>query len=177
MNDCEICQCVNEGRFVVKEGVIFDNEGEIAPIKVECATEDGSESQYIDPMGLTHFLNNIFIPKESVDCSKPLKEMIMDIEVENEKLFYGNGLISRLAEKIPQYRGGYMYLFFDMGSVKLDIDDPINWVKFHEDFIEIFNNENGETTLLKSSELKGFVFENKPVELEDLKEDLSNDDE
>lgn len=139
-----------------------------------CYDKDAAET-------LCAFLNDLFLPKEALDCSAPFEEMVMDIQVENERVLYGNGLIQRLAEKIPQYRGGYMYLFFDMGSVKLDIDDPINCVNFQEDYIEIFNNDNGETTLLKFSELKGFVFENKPLTLDELEdefsEDLEDDDE
>lgn len=73
-------------------------------------------------------------------------------------------MFKRATEKIEQYRGGYVYVVFGMGSVKLDIDDPLNLIRFYYDYVEIFNHENGETTLLRMDQIKGFVFEDKPVE-------------
>lgn len=79
-------------------------------------------------------------------------------------------MFRRAADKIEKYHGGYVFVVFEMGSVKLDIDDPQNRICFYFDYVDIFNNENGETTLIRCDQIKGFVFENKPVHIEDDEE-------
>ena len=79
-------------------------------------------------------------------------------------------MFPQVQREVKKYINGYIYIFFDMGSVKLDIDDPKNHIHFHREFVEIFNNSNGETTFIQSMAVKGFVFENKPVTIEDLEE-------
>lgn len=85
-------------------------------------------------------------------------------------VFNKNEMVTRVQSEVEKYINGYIYIFFEMGSVKLDIDDPKNYIYFHREFVEIFNNSNGETTFIQSMAVKGFVFENKPVTIEDLEE-------
>lgn len=64
---------------------------------------------------------------------------------------------------------GYVYVVFKMGSVQLDMDNPKNYLDFNRDYVEIYNDETGETTMIKIDEITGFVFEHKiPLSVEDL---------
>ena len=80
-------------------------------------------------------------------------------------------LLAKVAQKINAYRGGYVYIFFEMGSIQLDIDNPLNLIKVYpEGYTEIYNDDNGETTIIKNRAIKGFVFEDKPLSLDDIEE-------
>ena len=54
---------------------------------------------------------------------------------------------------------GYFYIAFSMGSVKLDIQNEENLVEFNRDYATIFNDENGEISIIKLSEISAFVIE------------------
>ena len=76
---------------------------------------------------------------------------------------------------IRDAKDGFVYVVFGMGSVKLDISNPQNAIDFNSTYVEIFNAENLEITMLKISKVDGFVFEPKPepepaVDIEELEE-------
>lgn len=68
-----------------------------------------------------------------------------------------------------------MFVFFNMGSITLDVENPRNHMIINDGFVEIFNDENGETTFIKVEEIKGFVFEPKLANLDDFIEGMKED--
>lgn len=66
-----------------------------------------------------------------------------------------------------------LFVFFDMGSVILDTGDPMNHIIVHDDFVEIYNNDQMETTFIRTDKINGFLFEPKKEELtlDDLEEE------
>ena len=54
---------------------------------------------------------------------------------------------------------GSIFIAFAMGSIRLDITNENNVLEIEDDYIEIFNADNQELTLIKTSEVTGFIFE------------------
>lgn len=96
---------------------------------------------------------------------------MMHIEILCQSITSENGIQKEVKATVEAYPKGDLYIFFDMGSIRLDIEDPNNHILFYCDYTSVFNHETGETTLIKNSVIKGFVFEDKP-DLDGLKEDL-----
>ena len=68
-------------------------------------------------------------------------------------------IFTRVLEIVKDESKGYLFVAFHMGSVRLDISNVNNILEISDDYIEIFNAENGETSLLKTDEVTGFIFE------------------
>ena len=83
----------------------------------------------------------------------------------NEGSYHNNHMLRRIQEEIEVTSNYRLFIFFDMGSINLDIDNHLNHIHVYEDYVEIYNEENGEFTFLKTDEIKGFVFEPKTAEL------------
>ena len=66
----------------------------------------------------------------------------------------------RVAEEHLSMRtAGNIFIIFGMGSVNLDISNPENWLSITRDYVEVYNAENGELTLINVNEITGFIFE------------------
>ena len=87
---------------------------------------------------------------------------MMHIEILCNSITSENGIQKEVKATVEEYPEGSLYIFFDMGSIRLDIEDPNNHILFYCDYTSVFNHENGETTLIKNDVIKGFVFEDKP---------------
>ena len=72
-------------------------------------------------------------------------------------------LFRRICEIISREPKGHLYVAFHMGSVNLDISNVNNILDLDYDFVEIFNAENGELSLIKTDEITGFIFEPEQV--------------
>ena len=68
-------------------------------------------------------------------------------------------IFKRVLEIVKDESKGYLFVAFHMGSVRLDISNVNNILEISDDYIEIFNAENGETSLIKTDEVTGFIFE------------------
>lgn len=180
-NEFENTCCENifdHGRFELENGEIIDQFGEIPPIKLDSNTPDGSEPYTVDGRTLLHFLNKTFsvdipigeIAKEAIEEDEPKMTVFNEYDFQNT-LFNAAINFIRNAPK------GFVYVVFGMGSVKLDISNPQNALEVNKDYVEIFNAENGEVTMLKTTEITGFVFEPKITELEDIEEDIDHADD
>lgn len=77
-----------------------------------------------------------------------------------------NGESSRLFLQVQEvlFNDGpeVLYIVFNMGSTILDTSNQNNYVLVHADFIEVYNDDTKELTFMRNSEIKGFIFENKP---------------
>ena len=101
-------------------------------------------------------------------CEKSCEDLYDDtinIEYSQSITYYANPMFARIAEKIQSYNGGILFIFFGNGSVRLEIDNNNNYIKFNEKYTEIYNAAEGETTLIKNDEIKGFIFEDADTNL------------
>jgi len=116
------------------------------------------------------------LPEVKKECTCELEEEIpkLDFFFKDEISYMRLSMFREIQSRVEFETNCYLFIFFDMGSVKLDINNPINSVSISEDYVEIYNAENEELTFIKTSEIKGFVFEQKPVE---KLEDVLNDDD
>lgn len=82
-------------------------------------------------------------------------------------------MFSVVREKVTWDDPCKLFVFFDMGSVILDTGDPMNHIIVHDDFVEIYNNDQMETTFIRTDKINGFLFEPKKEELtlDDLEEE------
>ena len=64
-----------------------------------------------------------------------------------------------LDEQLSYRDTGSIFIIFKMGSIRLNIANPENWLSITRDYIEIHNDENGELTFIKIDDLTGFVLE------------------
>ena len=107
------------------------------------------------------------------------KEVICEPEEEpklNSYIEYSASEMCRaMAEQLEFVNEGSLFIIFGMGSIRLSIDNPDNFLSITRDYIEIFNAENKELTFIKMDDLTGFVFE-PPVEC-DCAEDCDCEDE
>ena len=181
MCEMEKCDCgVVDYRFVIDDqGRIIDGEGEIPPIKIDFAADEGSEPGVVDAITLMRFMNeNFHAPLDWVDENVIEPALKMDFIFVDESSYYSEAMFREVQERINFESDPHLlYVFFDMGSVVLDILNPANYVMVYHDFIEVFNANKLEHTWIKSSEIKGFVLEpNMTEEMEEaIDEVLEND--
>lgn len=93
----------------------------------------------------------------------------MEFIFENEQSFHKNSFLRRIQEEVAISEDMYLYVFFNMGSIILDIDDPDNHIYCNYSFSEIYDNHKKEFTFIKNDEIKGFIleFKEKPEEGEE----------
>ena len=95
---------------------------------------------------------------------------MMMLEFSSENAYHNNEMLRDVLGHRDFFREHYIYAFFNMGSVKLDIDNPGNHIICNDTYTEFFNTETGEYTCLKNESITGFVLEPKPLTLEDDEE-------
>ena len=94
---------------------------------------------------------------EKCECITKMEDMPPKM-----KIYAEQGIPLMVQEAIDMVRDtpdGYFYIAFSMGSVKLDIQNEGNLVEFNRDYATIFNDENGEISIIKLSEISAFVIE------------------
>ena len=65
----------------------------------------------------------------------------------------------RVAEQLEYVNEGSIFIIFGMGSIRLSIDNPENFLTINRDYIEVYNDVNRELTFIKIEDLTGFVIE------------------
>ena len=100
------------------------------------------------------------------------EETKMKFIFSSDDAYLKNRLFRRVQEEVALSKDMYLYVFFDMGSIILDIDDPKNYIIFNETFSEIYNVEKKEYTFIRNDEIKGFILGFKSPDLEQLEKDL-----
>lgn len=110
---------------------------------------------------------------EYVEVDAKVEEGIpkMTVVFDSTENYYSNAMFRSVQEKVDGDDPCKLFVFFDMGSVILDTGDPRNHIIVHDAFVEIYNNDQMETTFIRTEKINGFLFEPKPVELEDLEEE------
>ena len=96
-------------------------------------------------------------------CEKDIDATPKQLEEEPKMFVYVSEraprLFRRAFEVISDATKGHIYIAFHMGSVILDISNVNNILELDDDYVEIFNAENGELSLIKTDEITGFIFE------------------
>ena len=122
------------------------------------------------------------------DCKEKCEyEEYLKVTFKSDTAWHNNPMLRHLQYKLSLRKNENLFIFFDMGSIILDIDDDLNRICIYEEFAEIYNNAKGETTIIRNEEIKGFIFEpkaNKLIEklleddfLEDSEEELDDEDD
>ena len=177
----EMCDCKDKNyRFVFDEEYrIIDTEGEIPPIKPDFQTDDGSESGNADALTLMRFLNENIFQAHDIELKCVEEECPkMTFLFEDDISYHSEHMFREVQERIDFEDDPHLlYVFFDMGSVVLDILNPSNHIIVYTDYLEVYNSEKMEHTWIKSSEIKGFVLEPNRTEemVKELKEVLKDD--
>ena len=82
-------------------------------------------------------------------------------------------MYNEIHEMINHYPPGTLFIAFEMGSIRLDIQDPHNWLEVNRTYLKAYNHENGETAIMKIEKIMGFIYEPLPEPMsEDLEEEL-----
>ena len=110
--------------------------------------------------------------EELENLKVPEEETKMKFIFSSDDAYLKNRLFRRVQEEVALSKDMYLYVFFDMGSIILDIDDPKNYIIFNETFSEIYNVEKKEYTFIRNDEIKGFILGFKSPDLEQLEKDL-----
>jgi len=81
-------------------------------------------------------------------------------------------MFQELHELICHGGNGSLFLAFEMGSIRLNISDPANYVEVNRSYVKVYNNESGEVSIIKIDKMIGFIFEPEEILEEDLEESI-----
>lgn len=70
---------------------------------------------------------------------------------------------------------GNLFIAFEMGSIRLDLENTSNYIEVNRTYIKIYNDETGETSVIRNDKITGFIYEPEPeLNFEDLKEAIND---
>lgn len=99
---------------------------------------------------------------ENCECcksTKDLEEIRMYFIFEDEYSYHEKHMFRKVQEQIEIETPQLLYVFFDMGSVILNTGNPSNHIIVYPEYVEIYNSESMETTVIREDKINGFVFE------------------
>lgn len=126
---------------------------------------------YSDADEIAEILNYMFqeteiegIPKECVEHNPKLRYFISDEAP----------LMFRVLHNLCDNDEGTLFIAFEMGSIRLDISNPNNWIEVNRTYMLVYNDINHETSVLRTDKITGFIYEppTEEVDLESLEKEL-----
>ena len=95
------------------------------------------------------------VGKELEQQKEPVEEQKLNLFID----YSAPEICRRVAEQLEYVNDGSIFIIFGMGSIRLSIDNPDNFLTITRDYIEVFNDVNQELTFIKIEDLTGFVIE------------------
>lgn len=69
---------------------------------------------------------------------------------------------------------GTLFIAFEMGSIRLDISNPNNWIEVNRTHILVYNDISHETSVIRIDKVTGFIYE-PPIDTDSLEEELKEE--
>ena len=138
---------MTEKRFRLDTGCIIDQDENMVL----------SDEQVRNLLNKFHEELQSYEVEEKTCCEEVDPKMV--IVFETQKSYHKHSLFRRIQEEVTISKDMYLYVFFNMGSIILNIDDPKNHIYFNEDYSEIYNEDKKEYTFIKNDEIKGFILD------------------